>query len=148
MLCLLVFLQVCHFLTAFPKDASVKVCGANLQAMIALVCKNRFETSVKKRSETTIDDNSSFKDVEEMPQRLEHDNYRTPDVPSKIRLADILSPYLSTSNDNTFFETTYGGLPHQRFRRDTEYVVYGNLANDCCHKSCKISYMELYCARN
>lgn len=146
MLRLLVFLQVCHFLTAFSNEASVQACGAKLDGMIAFVCNYRFQTPGKKRSETTFDDNNSFRDVDILSQWLEQEYYRTPDVSSKMRLADIIPQYVSTSRDDTFLEQTYGGLPHQRLRRDTDYVIYGNIAKECCHKSCTISYMLQYCA--
>lgn len=148
MLRLLVFLQVCHFLTAFPnRDANVQVCGPKLNRMISFVCKNRFQTTTgKKRSDTTLEDYNSFNDVEELSKWLEHEYYRTPDVPSKIRLADILPTYLSTSIDDTYPETTFGGLPHLRFRRNPEYVISGGLATECCHKSCTYATMLEFCA--
>lgn len=143
MLRLLVFLQLCYFLTAFPnRDASVQVCGPKLDLMVKYVCKNRFQTPGKKRSDPILGDYGSFNDVDELSQWLEHEYYRIPDTSSQIRHA----PYLGTSRDKTILESRYGGFSPQRFRRDYEYVIVGGLATECCDKPCKFSTMLEYCA--
>lgn len=156
-LCLLVFLQTCHFLTATPtSDATIRVCGPKLNRMISVVCNNHFQTIGKKRSESIFNDYGSLNEEEDLSQWLDHNYFRMPThnnalaSPSKFRFPNRLpSSYMPPfSSDDSSLETVLDGtMHHQRIRRDSDYVVLGGLATECCRKACTYDTMLQFCGQ-
>lgn len=137
---------------AFPNsDPAIRVCGPKLNRMISLVCNNNFQTTTEiKRSESNLNVYGSLNEEEDLSPWLDHYYFRTPThnnaFPSNFRFVNRLPTYMPPfSSDDSSLENISDGIQHQRIRRDTEYVVLGGLATECCRKSCTYKTMKQFC---